>query len=146
MGRYYYIFNYNYSKHTDFFKRKQRVESEGNLDLLHKKYKDIMEEMERKKTMWLAEHNCVCQENGWVKINNDMMGDAPPMRADFDYVKPIEKYCKICDERVMDLGKHCPCNGNKDWKKDTQETLALLLGNGDYDIINKKTGNFIIRG
>jgi len=141
MGRYYYIFNYRYSKPLDLFNRKHRVESEGNLDLLQKKYKDLMMEMERKKTMWLAEHNCICRENGWIKIE-----EGGSWEADTDYVKPIEKYCKICDERVMDLGMHCPCNGNKDWKKDTKETLSLLLGNGDYDIINKKTGNFIIRG
>ena len=146
MGRYYYIFNYNYGKHTDFFNRKERIESEGNLDVLQKKYERLKVEMEKKKTMWLAEHNCICQENGWIKIDNAMAGHEPPMSGDFDYVRPIEKYCKICDERVMDLGKHCPCNGNKDWKKDTKETLSLLLGNGDYDIINKKTGNFIIRG
>ena len=141
MGRYYYIFNYRYSKPLDLFNRKERVESEGNLEVLQKRYERIMKEMEKKKTMWLAEHNCICKENGWIKIEEG--GD---WQADADWVKPIEKYCKLCNERVMDLGKHCPCNGNKDWKKDTRETLSLLLGNDDYDIVNKKTGNFIIRG
>ncbi len=145
MGRYYYVFNYNYGKKEDFFNRRERIESEGNLEVLQKRYNSIMREMEKKKTMWLAEHNCVCKENGWMKVDDRMVGGAAIGEPDFDYVRPIEKYCKICDERVMDLGKHCPCNGNKDWKKDTKETLSLLLGHGDFHVINKKTGNFIIK-
>ena len=146
MGRYYYKFRFTYAKPLDFFSRTERIESEGNLQVLQKRYETIMKEMEKKKTMWLGEHNCICKENGWVKVDNRMVGNEPSQRGDFDYVKPIEKYCKLCDEQVLDLGKTCPCNGNKDWKKDTKETLSLLLGNNDYDIVNKKTGNFIIRG
>ena len=36
MGRYYYVFNYNYGKKEDFFNRRERIESEGNLEVLQK--------------------------------------------------------------------------------------------------------------
>ena len=145
MGRYYYKFNYSYHKRDDIFRRSVDIESEGNPEVLKKKYHQVKEEMELKKTMWLVDKKCIKKETGWV-----VLYDCEPqfgMREDAEWCKPIQKFCKLCKSEV-NLKENCPCNGNVNWKKDLKESIGLMLGRdikkGNYIIVKSKSGEFIL--
>ena len=154
MGRYYYKFNYNYQKPRDCFKRSKKVECTGDIKVLKNKYERIKEEMEEKTTMWLMDKECVKKENsGWVYLNTNgfcnYFSGVPSMMGDdceFEWVKPIQKFCKYCDNEVK-LTEECPCNGNKNWKKDMKESMELMMGEvglGNYILVKTKNNEFIL--
>ena len=145
MSRYYYKFNYQYSKPADTFIRTKKVQCVGDEAVLREKYRQILKDAEESKTMFLKSKECVKQETGWLLINNNFFGDDPPSPlADWRYAKPIQKFCKLCDEECG-LKCQCPCNGNKNWKKDTMENMKLVLGiDDDFTLINKKTNQIIM--